>query len=102
MSKIIKHDFFMFNFAELRKQFCQEQVKYLVLFPIFHANEFSGRGLSRLAETTSSLCFNFTVIIRVWTLFLIVKIVSIKFFLYKESFAASEVKASDKEFACCT
>lgn len=64
-------------------------------FPISLSNEFSGNVLSRLNESSSSLCFNFIVRILVCT-FYDCQIGFNKNFPYKESFAASEVKAFRK------
>ena len=64
-------------------------------FPISLSNEFSGNVLSRVNESSSSLCFNLLFVF-LFALFMIVKLDSIKTFLYKESFAASEVKAFRK------
>lgn len=66
-----------------------------MLSPISLSNDFSGIVLSHLNEASSSLCCNFIVIILVWSSYEC-QIGFNKTFLYKESFADSEIETFRK------
>ena len=86
--------FFFIILLRLRKTILQRG-KWNMLSPTSLSNDFSGNVLSRLNEASSSLCFNFIVIILVWTSY-DCQIGFNKTFLYKESFADSEVETFRK------
>lgn len=82
--------FFFFILLRLRRTILQRG-KWNMLSPISLLNDFSGIVLSRLNEASSSLCCNFIVIILVWSSYEC-QIGFNKTFLYKESFADSEIE----------